>query len=506
MLDTRISRRSVLMSAGAAAAWLASPARALLAASTRVSVPGFVDQLIGRMSLEEKAGQLSLMASAWGGGAAVALNPPAGSTDFAKQLQEAREGRLTGVFNGNGARMARLLQTAAVKDSRLKIPLIFAADIIHGHRTIFPAPLAEGASFEPDLARRTAEAAAFEASGAGIDWTFSPMVDVARDQRWGRGVEGGGEDPLLGQLFAAARVQGFQGADLKSNQHMLACIKHFAAYGAAESGLDYNVVDASERRLREVYLKPYKAGFDAGALSAMASFNEINGVPSTGNHWLITDLLRREWGFKGFVVSDYTGDEEMMAGGFAKDGRDAARIAFLAGVDMSMQSGLYRQHLPELVRSGAVPKEKLDESVRRVLTLKAMLGLFDDPFRRIDTRRETARSMLPRTRALAREAGRKAIVLLKNDGDLLPLPRSGRKIALIGPFAAGPHDLVGPWVVYGDDAKAVDLATGIRAALAEKDRLIVAQGSNAEAPLAGCIEQAVAAARQADVVVLAIGE
>src|SRR5438309_3031684 len=332
------------------------------------------------------------------------------------------------------------------------------------------------------------------------------MVDVARDQRWGRGVEGGGEDVLLGRLFAAARVQGFQGGDLKSTEHLLACVKHFAAYGAAESGLDYKVVDMSEARLREVYLQPYKAGFDAGAMSAMASFNEINGVPSTGNRWLMTDLLRGEWGFKGFVVSDYTGDEEMIAHGFAKDGRDAARLAFLAGVDMSMQSGLYRQHLPDLVRSGAVPEAQLNESVRRVLAMKATLGLFDDPFRRIDVRRETARSMLPKTRALAREAGRKAIVLLKNDGDLLPLPRSGKRIALIGPFAAGPHDLVGPWVVYGDDQKAVDLASGMRAALGNKDSLIVAQGSGVEEPLAGGIEQALAAARQADVVVLAIGE
>src|SRR5689334_7211276 len=506
MLDTGISRRAALMGAGAVAAWLASPARAVLQAMGRVDVPAFVDQLIARMTLEEKAGQLQLMASAWGGGAALALNPPQGDSNFPKQVEEARQGQLTGVFNGNGARMARILQTAAVKESRLKIPLIFGGDIIHGHRTIFPVPLAEVASFEPDLARRTAEAAAFEAAGAGIDWTFSPMVDVARDQRWGRGVEGGGEDPLLGRLFAAARVRGFQGADLKSNEHLLSCIKHFAAYGAAESGLDYNAVDISMRRLREVYLRPYKAGFDAGALSAMASFNEINGIPSTGNHWLMTELLRGEWGFEGFVVSDYTGDEEMIAAGYAKDGRDAARLAFLAGVDMSMQSGLYRQHLPSLVRSGAVPQAMLDESVRRVLTLKAMLGLFDDPFRRIDVKRETSRSMLPQTRALAREAGRKAIVLLKNEGDLLPLPRSGKRIALIGPFAAGPHDLVGPWVVYGDDAKAVDLATGIRGALADKSALIVVQGSGVEEPLAGGIDQAIAAARQADVVILAIGE
>jgi beta-glucosidase len=506
MLDTGISRRAVLMSAGAAAAWLASPARALLEAAGKIAVPPFVDQLIGKMSVEEKAGQLQLMASAWGGGAALSLNPPGNGSDFEGQVNEARAGQLTGVFNGNGARMARILQTAATKESRMKIPLIFAADIIHGHRTIFPVPLAEVASFEPDLARRTAEAAAFEASGAGIDWTFSPMVDVARDQRWGRGVEGGGEDPLLGQLFAAARVRGFQGPDLRSNEHMLACIKHFAAYGAAESGLDYNVVDISERRLREVYLQPYKAGFDAGALSAMASFNEINGVPSTGNHWLMTELLRGEWGFEGFVVSDYTGDEEMILGGYAKDGRDAAKLAFLAGVDMSMQSGLYRKYLPDLVRSGEVPEAKLNQSVRRVLALKAMLGLFDDPFRRIDEKREASRSMQPRTRALAREAGRKAIVMLKNDGGLLPLPRSGRKIALVGPFAAGQHDLVGPWVVYGDDAKSVDLASGVRAAVSDPASIIVAEGSGIEEPLAGGIEQALAAARKADVVVLAIGE
>jgi beta-glucosidase len=501
-----ISRRAVLASAGAAAAWLASPARALLQAAGRLEVPPLVDRLIARMTLEEKAGHLQLMAAAWGGGSALSLNPPGSGSDFQQQVQEAREGRLTGVFNGNGARMAKIMQTAAVSDSRLKIPLIFAADIIHGHRTIFPVPLAEVASFEPELARRTAEAAAFEASGAGIDWTFSPMVDVARDQRWGRGVEGGGEDPLLGRLFAAARVRGFQGSDLRSNEHLLACIKHFAAYGAAESGLDYNAVDMSQERLREVYLQPYKAGFEAGALSAMASFNEINGVPSTGNHWLMTDLLRGEWGFQGFVVSDYTGDEEMIAAGYAKDGRDAARLAFLAGVDMSMQSGLYREFLPALVRSGEVPETKLDESVRRVLALKAMLGLFEDPFGRIDEKRESTRSMLPKTRALAREAGRKSIVLLKNDGDLLPLPRSGKRIALIGPFAAGPHDLVGPWVVYGDDSKAVDLATGIRRAVADPSSIVVAEGSGVEQPLAGGIEQAVAAARAADLVILAIGE
>jgi beta-glucosidase len=506
MLEMRISRRTALKGAGAVAAWLSSPARALIHAAGRTATPPFIDSLIQRMTLEEKAGQLQLMAASWAGGAALALNPPQGNTDFARQVEEARRGELTGVFNGNGAAMAKIMQTASVRDSRLKIPLIFAADIFHGHRTIFPVGVAEVGSFEPDLASRTAAAAAFEASGAGIDWNFSPMVDVARDQRWGRVLEGGGEDVLLGRLFAAARVQGIQGADLKSNERMLACIKHFAAYGAAESGLDYNMVDMSEGRLREVYLQPYKAGFDAGALSAMSSFNEINGVPSTGNRWLITELLRREWGFKGFVVSDYTADQEMIDAGFAKDGRDAARIAFLAGVDMSMQSGLYRQYLPDLVRSGAVPLAKLDESVRRVLTLKSMLGLFDDPFRRIDLGREAVRSNRPETRALAREAGRKSIALLKNAGGLLPLPRAGKRVAVIGPFAVGPHDLVGPGVLYGDDNKAIDLATGIRSAMADPSLLTVALGSGVESPLPGGIGEAVAAARQADVVVLAIGE
>jgi len=505
MLDTAISRRAALMGFGAVVAWAASPARALLQEVGRLPVPAFVDDLIAKMTLEEKAGQLSLMASAWGGSKAAALNPP-GNANFEQQLEEARRGQLTGVFNGAGARMHRLMQSAAARDSRLKIPLIFAADIIHGHRTIFPVPLAEVSSFEPELARRTAEAAAFEAAGAGIDWNFAPMVDIARDQRWGRGVEGGGEDVLLNMIFAAARVRGFQGDNLKSNERFLATAKHFAAYGAAESGLDYNTVDMSERTLREVYLQPYKAAFDAGALSAMASFNELSGIPATGNRWLMTDLLRGEWGFQGFVVSDYTGDEEMILHGYAKDGRDAAKLALLAGVDMSMQSGLYRQHLPDLVRKGEVPEAVLNQSVRRVLAAKAMLGLFDDPFRRIDEKRETARSMLPRNRALAREAGRKSIVLLKNDGDLLPLPRSGKRIALIGPFAAGQHDLIGPWCVYGDDAKAVDLATGVRAAMRDKDSLIVAEGSGIEEPLAGGIEAAVAAARQADIVVLAIGE
>lgn len=504
MTVTRITRRAALLGAGAAAAWAASPAKALLDAAAARGLPASVEALIGRMTIEEKAGQLNLMAAAWSGGIATSLNPAGNAANFDAQLADAVAGKLTGVFNGNGAEMARQMQRAVMKSSRLKVPLIFAADVIHGHRTIFPVPVGEAASFEPDLARRTARVAAYEAAGAGIDWTFFPMVDIARDQRWGRTMEGAGEDRRLGELFAVARVKGFQGDDLKANDAMMACVKHFAAYGAAEAGLDYNTVDVSERTLREVYLPPYKAGFDAGAMTGMASFNEISGVPAHGNPWLLQKILRDEWGFQGFIVGDYTGDEEMIAHGFAKDSRDATRIAFLAGVDMSMQSDNYFKYLPGLVQDGSVPMERIDRSVRRVLAVKHMLGLFDDPYRRIDPKREKARSRTRASLALSREAGRKSIVLLKNEGDLLPL-RKGQKLAIVGPFAEGKHDLNGPWVVYGDNNQAVDLAEGVRAA-AGAGNVTVALGSKVEEPLPGGIEAAVAAAQAADVVLLAIGE
>lgn len=502
MFDAGISRRGAIQALGAIAAWSASPVRAALDSVGKLPVPGYVDHLLSKMTLEEKAGQLTLLASAWGGSQAAALNPPGNGQNFSAQIEDAVAGRLTGVFNGNGAQMALRMQSAVMKRSRLKIPLIFAADVIHGFRTIFPIPVGEVASFEPDLAERTARAAAFEAAGAGIDWTFAPMVDIARDQRWGRAMEGAGEDVLLGELFAAARTRGFQGKSLASNEAMMACAKHFVAYGAAEGGLDYNTVDISERTLREVYLPPFSAAFRAGAMSTMASFNEIAGVPSTANHWLMTDLLRDQWHFEGIVVSDYTGDQELIAHGVAADGRDAARLAFLAGVDMSMQSNLYFLYLPGLVRDGSVPEAALDRSVRRVLAVKAMLGLFDDPFRRIDPKRERARNRLPVNIALSREAARKSIVMLKNEGGLLPLAKS-TKLALIGPFAAGQHDLIGGWCVYGSDEQAVDLATGLRNA---GGQVTIAEGSEVERPIPGGIEAAVAAAQAADVVILSIGE
>ncbi|GAA0738771.1 glycoside hydrolase family 3 N-terminal domain-containing protein [Sphingomonas japonica] len=504
MLDTPISRRSAMLATGATLAWAASPARALLLQADSAATPAFIDGLIAQMTVEEKAGQLTLMAAAWAASAATALNPPQGN-NFDDQLAAARSGRLTGVFNGNGAEMARRMQTEALK-SRLKIPLIFAADIIHGHRTVFPMPIAEAASFEPELARRTARAAAVEASAAGIDWTFAPMVDIARDQRWGRGVEGSGEDVLLGNLFAAARVRGFQGDDLTANDAMLACAKHFAAYGAAMGGLDYNTVDVSERTLREIYFPPFEAAIQAGVRSFMASFNELSGVPATANRWLLDTVLHDEWKFDGMVVSDYTADFELIDHGFAIDAREATKLAFNAGVDMSMQSGFYIDHLPGLVAAGEVTAERLDEAVRRVLKAKAVAGLFDDPFRRIDPAREKARSRTPQALKLAREAGAKSIVLLKNEGDVLPLRKSGQRIALIGPFAQGKHDLIGPWNVYGTDEQAVDLATGMRSALRDDALLSVTDGCAVEAAIPGGIDAAVAAASAADVIVLAIGE
>lgn len=500
----QVSRRSLMLGGAAALAWRASPASALIAALGDTGLPASVEALIGKMTLEEKAGQLTLMAAAWAGGAANKLNPIAPTGGYEEQLADAKAGRLSGVFNGNGTKMAREMQQAAMA-GRLKVPLIFAADVIHGFRTVFPVPLGEASSFDPALAERTARIAATEAAAAGIDWTFAPMVDIARDARWGRGVEGAGEDVLLGCDMARARVRGFQGSALTANDAVMACAKHFAAYGAGEGGLDYNSVDVSERTLREVYFPPFQAALDAGALSLMAAFNEISGVPATANHWLMTDVLRDQWGFGGLTVSDYTGDEELIAHGLAADERDAARLAFMAGVDMSMQSALYIKYLPGLVAAGAVPMARLDQAVRRVLRVKAALGLFDDPFRRIDPKREASRIGTAANRAVAREAARRSIVMLKNEGGLLPLPQDS-KIALIGPFAQGQHDLIGPWNVYGADAEAIDLATGVRAAAGPRAQITVTDGSGIETRLDGGIAAAMAAARAADVVVLAIGE
>ncbi|HWL68470.1 MAG TPA: glycoside hydrolase family 3 N-terminal domain-containing protein [Geminicoccus sp.] len=467
-----------------------------------------IDRLIALMTIEEKAGQLTLLADPfrW---RPTGVNPgdtDGLDTDQARIARLIRAGRLGALFNGVGAEAGRSLQRLAVEESRLGIPLLFAADIIHGLRTIFPVPLAEAASWDPELARRIARAAAREAAASGIHQTFAPMVDIGRDQRWGRVVEGAGEDVLLGRLFAQARVRGFQSDDLTRPDALLATPKHFAAYGAAEAGLDYAGVEISLPTLREDYLPPFEAAFAAGAGAVMSAFHELNGVPATGNRWLLTDLLRRQLGFAGFVVADYTADAELVAHGVAKDERDAARIAFLAGVDMSMQSGLYLRYLPDLVAAGEVPLALVDAAVRRVLAAKAALGLFRNPYRGTDP--ETERRVLadPAQLALAREAGRRSAVLLKNQGDLLPLPKGGRRIALIGPFGDDRANLFGPWSIFADPERAVTIADGLRRAMADPAQLRVEPGSGVEEPLPGGIQAAVAAAEAADIVVLAIGE
>ncbi|WP_211253692.1 glycoside hydrolase family 3 N-terminal domain-containing protein [Haematobacter massiliensis] len=463
-----------------------------------------IEALLNRMTLEEKAGQLTLVNDPfrWRPGN---VNPEAFDPGQQAVAQEIREGKVGALFNGVGAAQARYAQRLAVEESRLGIPLLLAADVIHGLRTIFPVPLAEAASWDPDLAARTARAAATEAGASGIHQTYAPMVDIARDQRWGRGVEGAGEDVLLGRLFAAARVRGFQGENLRDVFSLVATPKHFAAYGAAEGGLDYAGAELSERALREVYLPPFRAAFDAGACSVMCGFNTVNGIPATANPWLLQQVLRREWDFGGYVVSDYTADAELVSHGFAEDARDAVRLAFMAGVDMSMNSRLYQRYLPELVAAGVVPMARLDDAVRRVLRVKEALGLFDDPWRGMDAEQETRVVRSPSHIALAREAARRSVVLLRNQGGLLPL-RPDLRIALIGPFGADADNAFGPWSIFGEREHVITLEAGIRAALADPDRLTVVTGCGIESELPGGIEAAVAAAGASDVVLLAVGE
>jgi beta-glucosidase len=499
-----LSRRNLLKGAVATSA-LAAVAAPALAKRVPQEDP-FIERLIARMSLEEKAGQLSIFGDSirFEG---PPINPtPEQATTRDKVFDDIAKGRLTGVYNGIGVAVGREMQKTAIEKSPSKIPLIFAADVIHGLKTMLPIPLAEASSFDPELAKRSAEVAALEATASGIQWTFAPMVDVARDQRWGRVAESNGEDTWLDCQFARARVEGYQGSDLKDERHMLACPKHFAAYGAVQGGMEYNTADIPETTLRQVHLPPFKAAFDAGALSTMSSFNDIAGVPSTGNHHLLTEILRGEWDFNGLVVSDYTSDEELILHGYAADGADAVAKAITAGCDISMQSGLYNKHLPDLVRTGKVPMAVVDRAVRRVLHVKKALGLFDNPYRSLDPARETADIRTPQTVAWAREAARKSIVLLKNESGLLPLPKSGKSIALIGPCIDDRADYPGPWAVFPDIANCVTIAEGFKAAMGPQGKLLTARGADYEAPLDGGIEAAVAAAKAADIVVLVVGE
>ncbi len=467
------------------------------AADTRIERA--IDSLLARMTLEEKIGQLQQYPGEWADSLSEAVVPP----EYPGLIRQGTIGSLLNVF---GSRITRELQRVAVEESRMKIPLLFGFDVVHGFRTTFPIPLAEASSWDPATVEKSAHIGAVEASAAGLHWTFAPMVDIARDPRWGRIAEGSGEDPYLGSVMAAARVRGFQGESLLADGAILACPKHFAAYGAAEGGRDYNTVDISERTLRDVYLPPFKAALDAGAATIMCSFNEIGGIPSTANRMLLTDILRTEWKFQGFVVSDWNSVGELRTHGFAQSDADAARFALIAGTDMDMCSGLYRDNLGALVKSGVLPEAIVDTAARRVLQAKFMLGLFDDPYRYCSPERERKELLSPAHVEASRDMARRSVVLLKNEHALLPLKKKTETVAVIGPLADDREAPLGPWKGAGEARHVVTVLEGIKLAMGTSSRVLYAKGCGINDNDTSGFAAAIAAARQGEVVVLVVGE
>ncbi len=472
-------------------AFLASTLSAPVASSSQDRIEQRVNALLARMTLEEKLGQLQQ------------LDGEANGNFRPEHLQMARQGLLGSTLNVRGAQKTNQLQRIAVTESRLKIPLIFGFDVIHGYRTIFPIPLGEAASWDPAAAERAAGIAAAEARAAGVHWTFAPMVDIARDPRWGRITEGSGEDPYLGSLMARARVRGFQGSDYSAQDKIVACAKHWVAYGAAEAGRDYNTTDVSERTLREVYFPPFKAAVDAGVGTFMSAFNDLNGVPSSANPFTLTEVLRGEWKFDGFVVSDYTSVEELMKHGLATNGADAAREALSAGVDMEMVSRLYNKHAGELLKDRQLSQQTIDEAVRRILRVKFRLGLFDKPY--ADEALEPAAIFNSANVAAARDIAARSIVLLKNERQVLPLDKTVRSIALIGPLADSRQDMLGSWNGDGKVEDAVTLLQGIKSKLPQV-RINYAKGCEVNSGKTDGFEEALRAARESDVTIIAVGE
>ena len=473
-----------------------------------------ITTLLSKMTLDEKMGQLNQYTSRW-----EMTGPAPQGTNEQQMLGMIKSGMVGSMLNVTGVEATRKAQKLAVENSRLKIPMIFGYDVIHGYQTMFPIPLAEAASWEPELARKSARIAAVETSASGVQWTFAPMVDIARDARWGRFMEGSGEDPYLGSLFAAARVKGFQGDDLSANNTIAACVKHFAAYGFIEAGRDYNTVEISESTLRNIVLPPFKAAADAGALSFMNAFNEIGGTPSTANVHLLRDILKGEWNYNGLVVSDWNSIGELLIHGVAADKKEAARLAITAGSDMDMEGNCYVPNLKKLVEEGTVDVKLVDDAVRRVLRVKFLLGLFDDPYRYCDENREKTQILTQEHLVAAREAAKRSIVLLKNDGGLLPLKKQGQKIALIGELAADKDVPLGSWRAKAITGSAVSLLEGMKSALTQPENLQYSEGpvyvsgkSLFTVPLEfnttdrTGIDEAVKAAKTADVVVMALGE
>ena len=487
----------VLVSAGSAA-FAQAPATPRFASRRASEV---ADSIVRLMTLEEKIGQLNQLP---GRGTQTGPRAPQGGEAL---VRSGGVGSFLGIF---GAEYTRELQRIATTESRLKIPLLFGLDVIHGFRTIYPVPIAEAASFDPERAEFSARQAAVEATAHGVTWTFAPMVDIARDPRWGRIVEGAGEDPYLGSVMAAARVRGFQGgaggANLGAPDAMLATAKHFAAYGGAEGGRDYNSVELAERTLWETYLPPYEAAVKAGAATVMASFNDIGGVPAHASDWLLGDVLRGRWGFQGLVISDWGGISELIPHGVAGNRGQAGILGMRAGIDVDMSDAVYADSLAAAVRTRRVPEALVDSAVKRVLRIKYALGLFDDPYRFSDVARERRYTLAAPHLAAARAAAREGIVLLKNSDRTLPLRRDLRTIAVIGPLADDARSALGNWTADGRPEEAVTVVAGIRAALGPSVRVVSVRGAPVDTADSSGFAQARDAATEADAVVLVLGE
>jgi beta-glucosidase len=475
----------------------------------------FVADLLSKMTIEEKLGQLNLPTSG------DITTGQANSSDIAKKIEE---GKVGGLFNIKSVQKIREVQKIALEKSRLKIPLLFGMDVIHGYETTFPIPLGLSTSWNMDLIKRSAQIAASEASADGINWTFSPMVDISREPRWGRVSEGSGEDPYLGSQIAKAMVQGYQGDDLSKNNTILSCVKHFALYGAPEAGREYNTVDMSKIRMYNDYFPPYKAAVDAGVASAMASFNEIDGIPATGNKWLLTDLLRKQWGFKGFVVTDYTGINEMTEHGMG-DLQTVSALALNAGVEMDMVGEGFLTTLKKSLDEGKVTLAQIDDAVRLILNAKYDLGLFQNPYKYCDVERAKTEIFTKSNRAEARKIASESLVLLKNDNHTLPLKKSGT-IALIGPLADAKENMAGTWSVATKQENSVSLLAGFKEVVGTNAKILYAKGSNLDYDAAfeeratmfgktlhrdkrtneDMLDEAVKIANQSDIIIAALGE
>jgi len=475
----------------------------------------FIDALMKKMTLEEKLGQLNLP------GAGDIVTGQAGNSDIAKKIEE---GKVGGLFNIKSVAKIKEVQKVAIEKSRLKIPLLFGMDVIHGYQTVFPIPLGLSCNWDMQAIEQSARIAATEASADGICWTFSPMVDISRDPRWGRISEGNGEDAYLGSQIAKAMVKGYQGNDLTKNNTIMSCVKHYALYGAAEAGRDYNTTDMSRVSMFNEYLPPYKAAVDAGVGSVMASFNEIDGVPATANKWLLTDVLRKQWGFKGFIVTDYTGINEMEAHGIG-DLQTVSARALMAGIDMDMVGEGILSTTKKSLQEGKVTLQQIDNACRRILEAKYKLGLFEDPYKYCDEKRAATEIFTDANRKVARKIAAESFVLFKNQGNILPLKKSGT-IALIGPLADATENMTGTWSVAADFSKSVPVIAGLKEAVGSNAKILYAKGSNLSEdaafeeratmfgktlhrdarPAAEILQEALAVANQSDVIVAALGE